>query len=377
METKISICVIAYNRVSSLSRLLLSLDRAYYPNPVDLNISIDKSETDEVEQYADGFVWQHGEKRVIKHEHNMGLRAHVLSCGDLLKEYDALVVLEDDISVAESFFIYATQCVEKYKDSEEIAGISLYNFPLNYHNQKTFHALTTSSDVFLMSCAQSWGQVWMRKQWFAFREWYNSNSEEFTDMPHLPHSICSWPQSSWLKYHTRYCIENKKYFIYPYIPLSTNNNDVGTHAANTSNLYQTSMLYGRKDKFNLNPTVKYDGYFENEILYSVLGLTEENCCIDFYGEKGNRECRRYWLTLESHPYKVVKSFALEMKPYEANVIYNREGNKLFLYDTSVSGKSPKPISFSGLCSYLYTFNFGIITTCRMLLEKLMAKIIKQ
>lgn len=371
METKIGICVITYNRINSLKRLLSSLEKAYYPNPVDLIISIDKSDTDAVETFAKEYVWQFGEKRVITHERNLGLRAHVLSCGDLLKEdYDALVVLEDDTSVAESFYLYASQCVEKYKDNEEIAGISLYNFAMSYHNRQIFIPLVTDSDVYLMQCAQSWGQVWMRKQWTEFRAWYDVHSEEFTDAAHLPHSICSWPKSSWLKYHTRYCIETEKYFVYPYVSLSTNNSDAGTHADKSSNLCQTSMIYGIKKSFNLNPSIKYDGFFENEILYSVLGLTKEECCIDFYGEKKNREHRRYWLTLESQPYKRVKSFALELKPYEMNIINDRRGNEIFLYDTSLSGKAPKAISASELKKYLFTLEF----TCKEIISLLQDKI---
>ena len=42
----IGICIIAYNRLHSLKRVLGTLEKAYYPQYVDLNISIDKSNTD-------------------------------------------------------------------------------------------------------------------------------------------------------------------------------------------------------------------------------------------------------------------------------------------------------------------------------------------
>lgn len=56
--------VIAYNRTTSLKRLLMSLDDACYDGEenVQLVISIDKSNTDKVERFADEFVWKHGEK---------------------------------------------------------------------------------------------------------------------------------------------------------------------------------------------------------------------------------------------------------------------------------------------------------------------------
>ena len=111
---KIAICIITYNRLESLKRVLESINRGYIDQEVTLIISIDKSDTSIIEDFADSYHWTFGDKRVIKHEKNLGLRKHVLSCGELTKEYDALIVLEDDIVVAESFFAYSRQCVEKY-----------------------------------------------------------------------------------------------------------------------------------------------------------------------------------------------------------------------------------------------------------------------
>ena len=350
---KIAICIITYNRLESLKRVLESINRAYIDQDVTLIISIDKSDTSKIENYADSYQWTFGDKRVIKHEQNQGLRKHVLACGELTREYDALIVLEDDIVVAESFLTYARQCVEKFKDDDNIAGISLYNFPLNYHCRLPFYPLQSDSDVFLMQCAQSWGQVWMPRQWAEFRKWYDYNNEEFVEQPHLPKSICSWPKSSWLKYHTKYCIENHKYFVYPYLSLATNNSDAGTHVEKNDTLFQAFIRYGIKKEFNLQPEIKYDGFFENEILYSILGYSEEDLCLDFYGSKDNREKKRYWLSREIMPYRVLKSFALAYRPYELNIIYNNVGNELYLYDTSIAENKGNVNNTKNFLTYIY------------------------
>ena len=60
----IAIVTVAYNRVKSLSRLLNSLLCADIDN-APLIISIDKSNTNEVERYANDFIWPYGEKKVI------------------------------------------------------------------------------------------------------------------------------------------------------------------------------------------------------------------------------------------------------------------------------------------------------------------------
>lgn len=347
----LAIQIIAYNRIESLKRVLSSISSAYFDQNVTLIISIDKSDTNVVENYADEYEWKYGNKIVIKHSENLGLRKHVLECGDRVNDYDGMIVLEDDITVSESFFIYAKQCIGKFKDNLDVAGISLYGFPLNYQNLLPFMPLKSDSDVYLMKCAQSWGQVWMPKQWNEFREWYKNNSEEFCEKTYLPHAICRWPQSSWLKYHTRYCIENNKYFVYPYVSLSTNNGDAGTHVNKRDSSFQANLLFGVKRDFVLNPTIKYDGFFENEMLMSYLGY--EDVCIDFYGEKQNRTKNRYWLTRKKMNYKILCSYALECKPYEYNIINNNLGSDLFLYDTSEFFKNKFNMNFGYFLKYIY------------------------
>ena len=348
-----AICCVAYNRPDSLKNLLDSLSDSFYPHDVTLIISIDYSGTNDVENFAKGYEWKYGEKRIISHEKNLGLRNHILSCGDLLQEYDAVIVLEDDVVVAPSYFYFTEQCVEKYKDDDTIAGISLFSFPLNHYNQVPFYPLKTDIDVYLMKIAQSWGQVWMKKSWKAFREWYDRNNEEFEVMPHLPEKICHWPKTSWLKYHVRYCIENDKYFVYPYDSMTTDNVVPGVHCQTVTTYEQAHLLYGKKTQFALNPTVKYDGFFENEAIPEWLGIDTKEICVDFFGYNKNRVNKRYLLTREVLPYKIVKSFALQMKPYEWNIIKNVAGNDLFLYDTTIAEKRKAEDRTIEFARYIY------------------------
>lgn len=351
----IAICVVGYNRIISIKRLLNSINNASYDTIVPLIISIDKSETNEVELYADSFNWEFGPKKIIKHKYNLGLREHILQCGNLLDEFDALIVLEDDIEVSPSFFQYAKQNIEKYYNDPTIAGISLYSFHVNYHNNLPFTPLQTESDVYLMKCAQSWGQVWMKKQWEAFFKWYKKNDSDFQELSHLPKSICKWPKSSWLKYHTRYCIEENKYFIYPYISLTTNYSDAGVHSKQSTHIYQVPILYGYKKDFKLEPSIRYDAFFENENLPNTLSIKDNEICIDLYGEKCNLEKKRYYLTTKHLDYKIISTYGLLLRPIELNIIKKTRGQEIFLYDTNTK------IS-NGFCInnkvYLYFYNLN-------------------
>ena len=115
------------------------------------------------------------------------------------------------------------------------------------------------------------------------------------------------------------------------------------------------MQFGRKDVFNLNPTVKYDGFFESEIIPSYLGLMHNEVCVDFYGSKRNNDGLRYWLTREIRDYKIAKSFALDFKPYEFNVFEDNAGSELFLYDTTETVKNEYKANKDSFFSYVHQF----------------------
>ncbi len=342
---KIAITVIAYNRVRTLQRMLSSLDSAYYDgDEVSLFISIDKSNTDAVERFADEYHWPYGNKMVVKHTQNLGLRKHVLEQGKLLEDFDAVVVFEDDLVVAPDFWSYVRQTVAAYNEDENIAGISLYSYAVNYHSFHPFIPYHKGSDVYFMNCAMSWGQVWMRKQWKAFETWY-AEHQDFPDMPHLPESICAWSDKSWLKYHTRYCIEENKYFVFPYVSYTTNYSEIGAHISEANNIFQVPLQNGRIGELQLpkseDEMVRYNGFFENKKLYEVLGLKEEECCLDLCATDNNRTHKRYWLSTRKLPFKVLKTFDYSCRPIEQNVFVNVEGSGLYLYDTMIKDKCPK------------------------------------
>lgn len=372
---KLAICVISYNRPLSTKRCLEAINKAYYgDDSVDLIISIDYSGQNDVEKVANNFNWKYGEKRVVAHSKNLGLRKHVLSCGDFTQEYDGLIVLEDDIFVAPSFFQYAKSCVNEYFENESIAGISLYSFHINYHNFLPFTPETSDSDVFLMQNAQSWGQIWMKKQWNAFKIWYENNSDQFPEMPHLPRSICRW-EKSWLKYHTRYCIEEKKYFVYPYVSQSTCFSDVGEHTNISNTLMQVPIGRNIKSNYRLNPTIKYDAFFENMALPEFMGYRSNETCIDLYGEKDNRENKRYWLSRKIMDFGIVKSFALELKPIENNILFDIKGSGIFLYDTATEGKNTfsKKTGSVNFISYIYNLRIGVKSSIKMAIRTIYCK----
>ena len=131
MTFKPAIVVVGYNRPHSLRRILKSLTLAnYLVEDVPLVISIDFSDSPEGHEaraYAKEFEWTFGPKRVISHPENIGLRRHILSCGDLASEYGSIIVFEDDLSASPCFYEYSAAALEFAEQDPLIGGVSLYH----------------------------------------------------------------------------------------------------------------------------------------------------------------------------------------------------------------------------------------------------------
>lgn len=332
-----AIVLVCYKRLSGIKLLLDSLENVDYAGRKDITLifSIDNSGDNSVENFAREYCWKYGDKIVRTFQTRQGLKQHILQCGDFTDQYDIVTVLEDDIVVSDSLYQYSYQAAEYYWDDDNIAGISLYNFQKNWLRWiLRFEPMKNSYDTYFIKVAQSWGQVWTKNKWKPFKEWLSKNSV-FEKSDRLPAYLNNWPETSWLKFHDKYCIECNKYFVYPYYSLSSNTSQVGEHANISSWDYQTELQFKKKN-FVFQPfsdkSIRYDEYFEREGLEEYLGLSSEEVFIDLYGTRKIDTSRRYVLsTKKIKNVKIVKSFQLCLRPIEASIICNVSGDGIYLY----------------------------------------------
>lgn len=379
----IGIVAVAYNRIESIKRLLNSIEKASYTEDVTLIISIDKSDTDIVEKYAYKFNWTHGDKRVVQHSENLGLRAHMLSLGRYFNEFDALIVLEDDITVSPSFYLYSKACVLKYHMDKNIAGISLYSPRMSYISLHPFTPSVNKYDVYFIKSAFSWGEVWMKNQWLEFIRWYNQNDGEIPNLASIPKPITQWSNKSWLKYHITYCLKNNKYFVVPYISLSTNNADKGEHISVRDTSCQVAILNDVKYDYQLPDEVHlgfhYDEFYEDEALYQALNLTEKELILNLMCSQHNLRYKKYLLTPIVLNYKIIKQFGLTLKPISENIFNQCPGDGIYLYDTRIIEKNKNDTSLY-LNEYLYPYSIQLlrrISGIRKILYFYMNKLLKK
>lgn len=379
-----AIVSVGYNRLKSQKRLLASLLRADYSGYADvpLVISIDCSGDEELYSYAQNFKWPYGEKYVLIREKRLGLKDHIIACGDLTQYFKGIILLEDDIYVAKGFYDYTIQVNNYYGDCPKVASIALYANEMNGFVWLPMAKLKNESDVTAGQSVATWGEAWNNRMWSEFRIWLD-NTDIPWDSIDLPYQIKEWTKA-WSKFYDAYMVMEDKFSIYPYTSLTTNFSDAGEHGSANNTIVQVSLQQGMK-RYNFLPfeqLVKYDIYSNNLLLPEILNLSREDVCLDLYGVRPNDRKCKYYLTVRRLPFKVEKSYGLYMRPQELNVIEDIPGNDIFLYDTSECGKKPKGGGLSNrLIYYLHGFSYKYIplafwANCTILLMKVMDRVKK-
>lgn len=359
-KEKIAIVAVGYNRVDSLRRLFSSLLLAQYPNKdVPLYISIDASGDEKVYKYVNEFEWPNGDKYVNIQKERLGLRNHIIQCGNLTQYFKAIILLEDDIFVSEYFYNYVIEAVNSYYEDDRIGGISLYRNEMR--GNLPIYSIQDGNDSFLKQSVASWGECWTDKQWNGFSEWYRIHQNDDLLSLDMPVYIQKW-KKAWSKFYIAYLIQSNKFFIFPSVSHTTCFSEVGENGSYSSTIGQASLLAGpRKYAFKqFEELTQYDIYGTNRDIYIWIGIEEDSLCVDFYGENPNRKHKRFILTPSLLPYKVIKSFGLSLFPIELNIKYNMLGKGIYLYDTSIQTKNKRcakglPVSLA----YYYLKNFNI------------------
>lgn len=326
----IAIVIPCFKRVDSLKTLCDGLLKTDYGNDkVTLVFSIDYLEGSNVPEFADGFQWNFGEKVVIKHEKNIGLRNNILSCGDLTQKYDAVIILEDDLEVMPAFYQFAKEAAMYYENDDRIAGISIYQYFLEEMTVNQFIPIDNGSDVYFVKWASSWGQLWTRHQWTSFREWLQTH-EDISEID-IPSTVKNWKRS-WKKYYIAYLTDTNRYFVFPYRSFIYNGNkEGGTHSVLSSFVITSSpLLIHEKKSFSFVPLnsvkYKYDAFFQLESTVIELNGVQYKVDFDLFGHKERFHSPYVITSRKCKKESVIHSFDAGMLPLELNILYLKRGD---------------------------------------------------
>lgn len=368
------IVIPAHARAGSLLRLLKSINASHVPSDgVRLIVSVDGTMHPEVADAARKFEFNGVEKEVVVHEHHLGLRKHIIWCGELSRQYGSVIVLEDDLVVDPWFYQYAIRSLDYYADCEQIAGIALYSQRYNDHAELPFIPLNNGYSTFFMQVGCSLGQVWSQQQWAGFYAWYQRANQDTLDSNQgLPENVKRWPESSWKKYFNAYIVDCGKYIVYPYDSYTTNSSDSpGVHIREVNNVFQTVLRYParQEDVLRFAPfdalEVAYDGFMEpcGGIIYRHLGLQSDQVEIDIHGHKPWELLARkpYVLTTRVLQAKEVRRYPLSYKPVEMNLLYpvmmeDAVSIRLYEMNADVAEANVSPAAYFNMTRYFSDFD---------------------
>ncbi len=378
-NARFAIIVVAYNRPYETRRLIDSICYARYGDDnVDLIIDIDKGiKQEEIVEAIKNVNWNYGKFQIISRPERMGLRPHILECGKFTHQYDAIILLEDDLIVSPAFYEFAKAATEKYDSDNRIAQISLYTYSVNEFEARPFIPARSNSDVFAMQIVQSWGECWTKRMWEDFEKSDYYTATELPANPNLHKRVNSWGKNSWKKVFSNYISAHDLFVIYPYNSFTTNYSEAGEHCKRIVSDYQVCLEHEKRMYTlpELDACIRYDGFFER--IFNPGEVTIDSLCIDIYGSKNGYEHKRYLASTKRLPYLVIKEYGLIRKPCEDNVRYKEPGKGIFIYDlTQKTDKLPEKneeilINYDyGYFSWRRSFKHGLLGLRNSLREKM-------
>lgn len=336
-----AIVVIAYDRPHSLQRLLTSIEAARYPDGVEvpLIISIDRGDSEGwrgVLELANGFEWRFGPTRVIEQPRHMGLVEHFWAAGRLSTEYEAIVLLEDDLSVAPPFYRFASRALARYDDEPRVAGVCLYDLWFNGYTQLPFRPLDDGTDVYFVQVPYTQGFAMTAGQWQRFDEWWQRNGSEVKAHPALHPSFLKFGPDEWLPAMASYMAQEERYFCFPRTSLSTGWGDAGVHFDARTDWFLAPVQVSGED-YRLpaldESMAVYDAFFEltpQRLRALAPSLPDVEFDLDLNATKAPANLRHEYV-LTTRPTRQAKaSFGLRVQPPELNVIQGVPGDEIRL-----------------------------------------------
>jgi hypothetical protein len=176
---------------------------------------------------------------IIRRIDNIGLKKSIHGgVSDVLKIYDAVIVIEDDLKLEPLFYDFLKNGIIKYHDDVKVYQISGYNYNSEEGNKAFFLPLTTS-----------WGWATWRDKWqgfdletdyqFLISTKYNKKRYDFDGSFNFSHMLnleSSGKISSWAIRWYSHVYSCDGLTLYPPQSLVVNDgfNETGTHSSYTS-----------------------------------------------------------------------------------------------------------------------------------------------
>jgi hypothetical protein len=268
------IVIFTYKKLDTLMSLIASLNRCLEADYTDLFIFSDgpknDSDIEKIVQVRDYIKQINGFKSVTYFfsETNKGLAASIINgVTHVFQYYKSVIVLEDDLVVAQNFLTFMNQALVHYENNPQIYSISGYSSPVKGLGAR---------EIYFTQRASSWGWATWKNRWEII-DWevkdYSSFSKSKTlrrkfnkmgsDMAGMLDRQMKNQINSWA---IRWCYHQFKYNLYTVFPAVSKvvNNGFSrsdaTHTREKFNRFNTKLDDSNNVTFNFKDEIVLDRY---------------------------------------------------------------------------------------------------------------------
>ena len=178
---EMAVCIFAYCRPVKLKQLFYTIDSSNNNDGVAYRIFIDGPKgTDQIGdvssclELAQSFALGKN-ARIFSSSQNKGLANSIIGgVSETLREYENVIVLEDDLVLHEDFFNYMRLTIPLMNQLENVLNVSAYQYP----KASISYQLNDGSRLLLLRRPHTWGWAINRKNWNRL-DWSHNNISQW------------------------------------------------------------------------------------------------------------------------------------------------------------------------------------------------------
>lgn len=292
------VVIFAYKRKAELKRAVEALQACNLADETNLFIFSDgpKGEKDnkevlEVRAYIQSIK---GFKKTtfFFSKQNKGLGASIIGgVTEIIKSYETLIVLEDDLVPSKNFLQYMNQGLSTYRDDRKVFSISGYNYPF-----KTKDGVSNDAYFLPRTCSYGWAtwkDRWEGLDWDIrdFEEFSKNKTEirKFNTGGNDLYQMLSRQQAgiidSWAIRWSFNQYKKNAVTVYPILSKIRNTgfNELSTNT-NIYNKYYTEFDEGDKEEFKFPSKVEVDPFYLKQLqhFYSLKSRIKNRILTHFF-----------------------------------------------------------------------------------------------
>lgn len=266
------VVVFAFKRIDLLSKTLEALSQNYLALDSDLIVFSDgpnkESDIKQIEYVRSYLSTITGFKsiKIINSSSNKGLANSIIGgVSEVLRDYDRVIVLEDDLVTSRNFLNYMNEALNYYENNTKVFSIAGFSIPIVNESEVDVYFTQRSNSTGWATWKDRWEKIdWEVSDYINFKK-NKSRRKKFnkmgSDMCHMLDKQMKGRLNSWA---IRWCYHQFKYDLFSVHPYKSKIVNIGfdsVEATNTTekyNRFDTKLDKDLKVQFNFPDYVVLD-----------------------------------------------------------------------------------------------------------------------